>query len=56
LEEANELEIADLDLDDVYKELSPFITDFHKIMAEQKLAQRLAKKAPKVDKAQKKLF
>jgi len=56
LDEANELEIADLDLDDVYKELSPFIIDFHKIMAEEKLKQKLAKKAPKVDPKQKKLF
>lgn len=56
IDEANQLTIADLDLDDVYKELSPFIMDFHKIMAEQKLAQRLLKKAPKIDKAQKKLF
>jgi DNA polymerase elongation subunit (family B) len=56
IEEAEQLSIADLDLDDVYKELSPFIIDFHKIMAEQKLAQKLLKKAPKIDPKQKTLF
>jgi hypothetical protein len=56
VEEAEQLNIDDLDLDDVYKELSPFIIDFHKIMAEEKEKKKLLKKVKKLAPDQKKLF
>jgi len=63
LEEANDLKIEDLDLEDVYKELSPFILDYHKIKAEEKIKKMEEKKAlrqklkeeSKIDPFQKKL-
>jgi hypothetical protein len=64
LEEADNLDIADLDLDDVYKELSPFIINFHAIrleertqlMKERRLLREKIKKESKIDPKQKKLF
>ena len=64
LEEADQLNITDLDLDDVYKELSPFIKDFYNLSAQEKLQKmkekRLlreeTKRLSKIDPKQKKLF
>jgi DNA polymerase elongation subunit (family B) len=64
LEEAEQLNISDLDLDDVYKELSPFIKDYHTInvqeklqkMKEKRLLREETKRLSKIDPKQKKLF
>jgi len=37
LEEANDLTLSDLDLEDIYKEMSPFIKDYHIIREQERL-------------------
>jgi len=64
LDEAKDLEISDLDLDDTYKELSAFIIDYHKIkeeerlmkMAERKFLREKEREQKKIDINQSKLF
>jgi hypothetical protein len=63
IDEAEQLDIKDLDLDDVYKELSPFIINFHAIKAEERtqrmrerrLMREEAKRLAKIDASQKTL-
>ena len=64
LKEADQLEIKDLDLDDIYKEMSPFIKDYHEIklkedekIKEERKALRIKLRAEaKEDKTQTSLF
>jgi len=49
LKEANDLPISDLDLEDVYKEMAPFIINYHAIKEQERLDEREERKRLRVE-------